>query len=198
MNKSCTYPRGKVLGGSSTINALMYIRGNKGDYDLWQDLGNSGWSYEDVLPYFKKSENSQVGGDPKYHGYGGYFNVEYSRPYSPVYYAFIEGNRLLGRPEVDYNGERQLGVGALQLNTIYGVRDSTARAFLRYSERRKNLVILTHTLATKLLINSTTNTCYGVLLSNKTGTYKAYATREVSLRLKQWSLTIRKLVTGHQ
>lgn len=181
INRECPYPRGKVLGGSSVINALMYVRGNKGDYDLWRKMGNLGWAYKDVLPYFTKSENSQVGGEPRYHGTGGYLNVEYSRPYSHSYYAFIEGARSLGHPVVDYNGERQLGVAPVQLNTIFGERDSTATAFLRYAERRENLVIMDNTLATKLLIHPKNRTCFGVALSNEKGMFEARAKREVSL-----------------
>lgn len=181
INRECPYPRGKVLGGSSGINALVYARGNKGDYDLWKSMGNAGWAYKDVLPYFIKSENSQVGGDPGYHGTGGYLNVEYSRPYSHAFYAFIEGSRSLGYPLVDYNGKRQLGVAPVQLNTIFGERHSTATAFLRHAERRENLVIMTNTLATKLLIHTKNKTCYGVMLSNEKGKFEARAKREVSL-----------------
>lgn len=95
IDNSCAYPRGKALGGSTVLSELNYIRGNRWDYDQWA-RDNPGWAYEDVLPYFVKAENSQIDGEPGYHGTGGPVNVEYSRPYSPLRQAFFEANEILG------------------------------------------------------------------------------------------------------
>lgn len=97
VNRQCPYPRGKGMGGSTILSSLMYQRGNRWDYDTWAALGNPGWSYRDVLPYFIKSENSQVKGDPGYHGKSGFLNVEYTRPPSQLYGAFVEANAISGK-----------------------------------------------------------------------------------------------------
>lgn len=105
------WPRGKVLGGSSVLNAMLYIRGNRRDYDAWQELGNPGWSYDDVLPYFKKSEDFRVFDqmDPTYHGTGGPLTVEEFRYSSPITDAFIEGGKEIGYEELDVNAAVQTG-----------------------------------------------------------------------------------------
>lgn len=180
-NQECAYPRGRGLGGSSIINSLMYVRGNKEDYDRWYRQGNSGWSFKDVLPYFIKSENSQIDGDEGYHGVGGYLNVEYHKPDNSQLEAFIEANLELGRKIIDYNGKQQLGVSKTQLNTVNGRRDSTGKAFLKLAMDRPNLEILTHSLVTKILINSRTRTAYGVVFSHKGQLLVAKAKKEVIL-----------------
>ncbi|KAF2894190.1 hypothetical protein ILUMI_11980 [Ignelater luminosus] len=182
VNNECPYPRGKVLGGSSVLNALMYVRGNKKDFDAWEKAGNSGWGYKDVLPYFKKSENSQINGDAGYHSEGGPLNVEYYRgPYSPIYQAFIDSNIELGRKIVDYNGKQQLGVAITQFNNINGRRDSTAKAFLSLSSSRRNLKIQTNSLATKILIDERRKIAYGVQFSHSKQLFAAKVSKEVIL-----------------
>lgn len=179
INRECPYPRGKGLGGSSIINSLVYSRGNKKDYDKWCDQGNPGWSYKDVLPLFKKSENSRINGDRGFHGIGGNLNVEYLEPDTLQFQAFIEANVELGRKIVDYNGEEQLGVSKAQFNTISGRRGSTAKAFLQTAYNRPNLEILIQSLVTKILITEEHKTAYGVQFTYNGILYVAEARKEV-------------------
>ncbi|KAK4887891.1 hypothetical protein RN001_004162 [Aquatica leii] len=179
-NRECAYPTGKGLGGTSIINALMYVRGNKIDYDNWYLQGNFGWSYKDVLPYFIKSENSMVNGDDGFHGFGGYLNVEYHEPSSPELLAFIEANKILGREVLDYNGKNQLGVAKTQHNTKNGKRHSAGRAFLDPVRKRSNLKVLTHSFVIKVLIDGS-KTSRGVFFTNKGRLYYAAADKEVVL-----------------
>ncbi|KAB0799998.1 hypothetical protein PPYR_07878 [Photinus pyralis] len=179
-NQECPYPTGKGLGGGSTVNSLMYVRCNRRDYDNWYRKGNRGWAYKDVLPYFIKSERSHINGDPGYHGYDGLFNVEYHKPSSIELGAFIQANVELGRKIVDYNGKEQLGVAKTQHNTKNGRRHSTWRAFLKPVIHRPNLKILTHSLATKVLINKDKK-AYGVAFSGNGSFRYAIAEREVVL-----------------
>src|SRR5579884_4518373 len=119
--RSIKWPRGKVLGGSSSINGLIYIRGQKQDFDLWRQLGNAGWSYEDVLPYFRRAENQERGAD-EYHGADGPLCVSDLRARHELHDAFIAGAREAGhRVNADFNGAEQDGVGPLQL-TVRGAR----------------------------------------------------------------------------
>ena len=104
-------PRGKVLGGSSSINAMVYTRGNRLDYDQWAALGNPGWAFDDVLPFFRKAEHSECFGATDYHGAGGPLNVAYLRSPSPINEAFVQACEQVGLPRNDdYNGARQFGV----------------------------------------------------------------------------------------
>lgn len=129
--QSC-WPRGKVLGGSSAINAMVYTRGNKGDYERWRDVhGAEGWGWDDVLPYFKKSEDYRgTGEDEGYHGYGGPLTVSKSSYVTPISKVFVEAAKELGYSERDYNGASQVGVSLTQHTIRNGVRWSTAKAFL--------------------------------------------------------------------
>lgn len=136
-------PRGKMLGGSSGNNAMVYIRGHRADYDAWAALGNEGWSYEDVLPYFKKSENREKGAN-EYHGQGGPLNVASVRSPGKINDAFFDACRQLQIPLTDdFNGESQEGVGLYELTQVNGERCSAAKAYLDPVEHRKNLIILT-------------------------------------------------------
>ncbi|KAF5303560.1 hypothetical protein FQR65_LT08161 [Abscondita terminalis] len=179
-NRECAYPSGKGLGGTSIINALMYVRGNKIDYDNWYLQGNPGWAFEDVLPYFMKSENSKIKGDSGYHGKGGYLNVEYHKPKSPELKAFVDANKQLGRKEIDYNGKTQLGVGQTQHNTKNGQRHSVGRAFIDTIRDRSNLKILTHAFVLKILIDHR-KIAYGVLFTHKGRLYFVNAGKEIIL-----------------
>ncbi|MBO21591.1 MAG: choline dehydrogenase [Rhodospirillaceae bacterium] len=145
-------PRGKVLGGSSSINGLVYIRGQREDYDHWRQLGNEGWSFEDVLPYFRKSED-QERGESDYHGVGGPLGVSDSRTRHPLCDAFIESAVACGFKRTDdFNGPDHEGFGYMQLTARKGMRSSTAVAFLRPAEKRRNLTVETNSHATRVLL----------------------------------------------
>jgi choline dehydrogenase len=144
-------PRGKVLGGSSSINGLVYIRGQHADYDRWRQLGNVGWGYDDILPYFRKAENQQRG-ENDYHGVGGPLNVSNPRQTDPLSEAFIKAATQVGIPaNDDFNGANQEGAGYYQTTTRNGRRGSTARTYLRAARERANLKIETNALAQRLL-----------------------------------------------
>ncbi|MEL6234294.1 MAG: GMC family oxidoreductase N-terminal domain-containing protein [Pseudomonadota bacterium] len=141
--RSINWPRGKTLGGSSSINGLLYVRGQRQDFDHWAQLGNRGWSYEDVLPYFKRSE-SHEDGESAYHGGDGGLAVSRTRFKSKVAEAFIDAAVEMGVPKTDdYNGVDQEGAGYFQQTAKGGLRCSSARAFLNPAKRRPNLEIAT-------------------------------------------------------
>ena len=150
-NRALFWPRGKVLGGSSSINAMVYIRGQREDYDAWAAAGLSGWSYEDVLPYFRKSEDNTRGADA-FHGAGGELAVsDLGRETHPVIESFFDAAREMGLPlNNDFNGASQEGVGRYQFNIREGVRASASNAFLRKSMGRKNLTIVSKAQVTAL------------------------------------------------
>lgn len=135
-------PRGKVLGGSSAINAMAYIRGHRSDYDHWAALGNTGWSFDEVLPYFKKSENNEITKD-EWHGQGGPLNVTNVRSDNPFPDNFLEAAKQVGYPaNTDFNGAEQEGIGRFQVTQIGGERCSTYRAFLLpHVGKRTNLTV---------------------------------------------------------
>ena len=146
------WPRGKMLGGSSGINAMIYMRGNALDYDHWESLGNAGWGFADVLPYFKKSEN-QTRGASSFHGAGGPLNVTDLRHVNPLTRAFLSAAGEIGiASNSDFNAARQEGAGLYQVTQKKGKRHSAADAFLEPSVRSKNLSILTGAHATQLVI----------------------------------------------
>ena len=149
--RAIDWPRGKTLGGSSSINGLLYIRGQADDYNYWRQLGNVGWSYEDVLPYFKKSENQENGAD-SYHGDQGELSVTNMRARREISEAFITAAEEMGIPRSsDFNGARQEGAGYFQLTAKNGLRCSAAKAFLNPVKFRKNLNIQTSAQVLKLL-----------------------------------------------
>src|SRR3954468_17648450 len=146
-------PRGKTLGGSSSINGLLYVRGQREDYDRWRQLGNAGWGYDDVLPYFRKAED-QARGPDDYHGVGGPLPVSDSRCPDPLSEAFITAAHETGIPiNKDFNGATQEGVGWFQTTTRGGRRASTARAYLRpaLKSSRGNLRVETDAAAQRLV-----------------------------------------------
>jgi choline dehydrogenase len=149
------WPRGKILGGSSSMNAMIYIRGNRSDYDHWRSVGNEGWGYEDALPYFKKAENRERGADA-YHGTGGPLNVADLRYVNPVSRAFVEAADEIGLPRNDdFNGEEQEGVGTYQVTQRKGRRHSAADAYLRPAIKRSNLTVQTGARANRLFFEGT-------------------------------------------
>ncbi len=146
-----SWPRGKVLGGSSSVNGLIYTRGQAQDYDHWRQLGNAGWGYKDVLPYFLRSEDQVRGADP-WHGSGGPIAVS-DLEHTDLGDAFIEAAKQEGLPKnPDFNGATQEGVGYYQLTTRNGLRCSAATGFLKPVRDRKNLTIMTGTLVLHLLL----------------------------------------------
>ncbi|CAK9805395.1 Glucose dehydrogenase [FAD, quinone] [Anthophora plagiata] len=151
----CNWPRGKVLGGSSVLNAMVYVRGNRRDYDNWARLGNEGWSYEEVLPYFLKSEdnrNPYLARTP-YHNTGGYLTVQEPPWRTPLSIAFLQGGQELGYENRDINGEKQTGFMLTQATIRRGSRCSTAKAFLRPVKNRENLHIAMNSQVLKVLFN---------------------------------------------
>jgi len=141
--RSIKWPRGKVLGGSSSINGLLYVRGQRQDYDRWASLGCQGWAYDDVLPYFKRAEN-QSRGESEYHGEGGPLHVSDMTFKRPICDDFIKGVAQLGTPQSDdINGWDQEGVGYYQLTAHKGRRCSSAVAYLKPARPRNNLSIIT-------------------------------------------------------
>jgi choline dehydrogenase len=146
-------PRGKVLGGSSSINGLLYVRGQHEDYDRWRQRGNTGWGYDDVLPYFKKAENQERGAD-EFHGVGGPQPVSNLSHADPLSAAFIAAAVEAGIPRNhDFNGATQEGAGFFQTTTRYGRRASTAVAYLRPARGRSNLHVETAALAQRILFD---------------------------------------------
>ncbi len=148
------WPRGKTLGGSSSINGLIAIRGQAQDYDHWRDLGNLGWSFQDVLPYFIKSENNDVAGEDQLHGSAGPVTVTSIKHRHELIDAVIAAAEKLGVPRTnDFNGASQEGVGYYQLTTNNGMRMSAAKAYLKPARGRDNLSIITHAQATSLIMD---------------------------------------------
>ena len=177
-------PRGKTLGGCSSTNAMAYVRGNKHDYDDWAALGNAGWSYEDVLPYFIRSENNEQYDqlDALYHRRGGPLNVTYATRFqTPLAGAFIESCKQLGMPEnQDYNGAQQEGTGLFQFTIKDGQRHSAATAFLKPALSRPNLKVITYAHTKQILIQH--DKAVGVeFITAKNQTQQAIARKEVIL-----------------
>jgi len=170
-------PRGKALGGSSAINGMVYIRGHRTDYDGWAALGNAGWAYDDVLPYFKKSENNEIVHDA-FHGRGGPLNVARLRTENPFQDFFLEAGRQLQLPVTDdFNGENQLGLGIYQVTQKNGERCSAARAYIEPNLSRPNLKVVTAAPASKIVFDGKRAT--GVEFGRDGKTSSVRARREV-------------------
>jgi len=149
------WPRGKTLGGSSSINAMLYVRGNAWDYDHWRQLGNQGWSYEDVLPFFKKAENNERGADP-FHGTGGPLNVADQVEPSKINEGFLKACEQAGHKRVkDFNGANQEGVGYYQVTQKDKQRWSTASAYLRpaVERNRNNVKVISNALVERIILD---------------------------------------------
>jgi len=178
-NRRIIQPRGKVLGGSSSINGLLYVRGQREDFDHWRQLGNAGWSFEDVLPYFRRSENQERGADGL-HGAGGPLHVsDVSEPH-PLCEAFIEASVEAGFPRNDdFNGPDQEGAGYFQLTARNGRRCSTATGFLKQARQHPNLKIESGALTTRVLFDG--HRAKGVEYRIGSETRVAHASGEVIL-----------------
>lgn len=180
-NDQCNWPRGKVLGGSSVLNAMVYVRGNRRDYDAWEQQGNIGWSFDDVLPYFTKSEdnrNPYLARTP-YHGHGGLLTVQEAPWRTPLSLTFIKAGKELGYEHRDINGEEQTGFMLTQSTMRRGARCSTSKAFLRPFRLRKNLHVAKFAHATKILIDPNTKRAFGIEFMKDNKRQMVFATKEV-------------------
>jgi choline dehydrogenase len=172
-------PRGKVLGGSSSINGLVYIRGNPMDFERWASEGARGWSYRDVLPYFKRAESREEGGN-QYRGGAGKLNTSYGRMENPLHAAWLAASAQAGYPQTsDVNGFQQEGFGRMDMTVGEGRRCSAARAYLKPAMARSNVKVLTHALATRVLFDG--RRAIGVEYSRGGVTHRARAAQEVIL-----------------
>jgi choline dehydrogenase len=176
-NRKIIQPRGKVLGGSSSINGLLYIRGQAEDFDHWRQLGNAGWSFEDVLPYFRRAEDQERGEDAL-HGVGGPLAVSNVSEPHPLCEAFLAATEQAGFPRNDdFNGPTQEGAGYFQLTARNGRRCSTAVGYLRQARRRANLTVVSNALASRILFSGAR--AIGVEYRQGDTTHVAHASGEV-------------------
>ncbi|MEP1896167.1 MAG: choline dehydrogenase [Alloalcanivorax venustensis] len=178
--RSLHQARGKVLGGSSSINGLVYVRGCAGDFEEWEELGAAGWGYQDVLPYFKRGEDCVYGGDAYRGDQGGLTTCNGNNMKNPLYRAFIKAGEQAGYGYTeDYNGYRQEGFGRMDMTVRDGVRCSTAMAYLKPAMDRPNLDIQTHALTTRVIMDG--KTAVGVEYRQGGKTLKVRARKEVIL-----------------
>ncbi|XP_075155525.1 glucose dehydrogenase [FAD, quinone]-like [Haematobia irritans] len=182
-DKRCNFPRGRVMGGSSVLNYMIYTRGNRRDYDTWAQMGNDGWSYEDVLPYFKKLEDSMVpNAEKEYAGHHGPVKISYAKWRSRIGKTFVKAALQNGSHYVDYNGQDQMGVSFLQTTTDQVYRWSSNRAYLYpIKGKRSNLHIRKHAMVTKILIDPKTKVAYGVVYESQGQSFEVKARKEVIL-----------------
>lgn len=180
----CNWPKGRVLGGTSVLNFLIYTRGNRRDYDRWEQLGNYGWSYQDVLPYFIKTENVKVPSlrNSPYRGTGGYLDVEQAPFVSKLHSSFIDAGREMGYDYNDPNGANQLGFSLAQATMRNGRRCSAAKAYLRpIAKQRENLHISMKSWATRIIIDPFTKAAIGVEFMKNKKRHMIKARKEVIL-----------------
>ncbi|XP_022837607.1 glucose dehydrogenase [FAD, quinone]-like isoform X2 [Spodoptera litura] len=180
--QTCAWLRGKTMGGSSAINYMIYMRGNRRDYDSWAELGNHGWSYREVLPYFKKAENNQdvEAHDTHYHAVGGPINVERLNHLDVNVMMLVQAFKEKGLPITDFNGENQMGTDIAQTTTKQGQRNSANKAYIspiRY--KRPNIRVISSAYATRVLIDPITKTAYGVEYVKNGEIFTAFADKEV-------------------
>jgi choline dehydrogenase len=175
------YPQGRTLGGSTSINAMIYIRGHRLDYDEWRDLGNEGWGYDGVLPYFRRSENNERLLD-QFHGSGGPLNVTEQVAHNPLTKGFIRAAQSVGIPfSHDFNGAEQDGVGYYDVTQRNVRRESAATAFLKPNRKRPNLVVVTHAQATSVIVEQGRAIGVRYLLNGKATEDRVQAGGEVVL-----------------
>jgi 4-pyridoxate dehydrogenase len=176
-NRRIEAMRGKVLGGSSSINVMAYTRGNRGDYDRWAQKGARGWSYADVLPYFQRCETFENGADT-WRGGAGPLGTEFARTEDPLYDGWLEAAKACGYPLTpDYNGKQQEGFGQGQYTIRDGYRSSSSNAFLRPARSRKNLSVEINAHTTRIILDGTRAT--GIEYVQNGATVRAEAAREV-------------------
>ncbi|WP_230390513.1 choline dehydrogenase [Reinekea sp. G2M2-21] len=179
-NRKMHCPRGKVLGGSSSINGMVYVRGHAQDFDQWAEQGANGWDYQHCLPYFKKAESWAFGGDD-YRGAQGPLGVNNGNQMkNPLYKAFIEAGQQAGYEFTkDYNGAQQEGFGAMHMTVKDGRRWSTANAYLRPAMRRRNLTVVTHALVHRVMLDGKKAT--GIVFEHQGKAISVTATKEIIL-----------------
>jgi choline dehydrogenase-like flavoprotein len=178
-NRRIYLPRGKTLGGSSAMNAMIYIRGNAADFDGWADEGAPGWSYREMLPSFIRSECNERG-DPRYHGHSGPLAVQDSRSMHPLVDHLLEAGAKSGyRSNDDFNGASQMGIGRFQLTQRNGVRCSSASAYLHPARERANLEVFTDNLVLRLLLQG--DRAIGVSIHRDGQEKTLFSTREIIL-----------------
>jgi choline dehydrogenase-like flavoprotein len=178
-NREMHYPQGRTLGGSTSINAMIYIRGHRLDYDQWASLGNDGWGYDGVLPYFRKLENHERLID-EYHGVGGPMNVAEQTQHNPLSKAFVRAGQEVGLPySADFNGKQQDGVGFYDVTQRNVRRESAATGYLKPARKRPNLTIVTHATATRVLLSG--GRAIGIAYLKDKREQLAYADAEVVL-----------------
>jgi len=193
-NRRLYLPRGRVLGGSSSINAMIYIRGNRADYDEWAAMGFDGWGYEDVLPYFKRAEDNERGEDT-YHGAGGPLSVSESRSMHPLVDAMLEAAQQAGHEHnPDFNGARQEGVGRFQLTQREGLRWSCADAYLNPAKARPNLDVVPSAMATRVLFEG--DRAVGVEIARDGQLVQLRAEREVILSAGSYQSPVLLMLSG--
>ncbi len=173
-NRRMNCPRGKVIGGTSSINGMVYVRGNAADFDQWEEQGASGWNYQNCLPYFKKFENHQCR-DTDYTGNSGPVAIsDGNNMRNPLYRAFIDAGVEAGYGETqDYNGYRQEGFGQKFMNVDRGIRASTGYSYLKAANKRSNLTILKHALVTRIVFEGNTATGIECKIGGKSRLYNA-------------------------
>ena len=174
-------PRGKGWGGSSSINGMLYVRGNRADFDQWRQMGLAGWGYDDVLPYFRKSEDGPDGSD-EYHGSDGPLAVRYGKSLDGIYQAYLEAGVSAGHElNPDFNGRFQSGVGKYHLNIEGGQRAGARRAFLKSAEKRRNLTATTGIHVTRIIIENGTAAAVEYRIEGSDEKHRIAASREIIL-----------------
>src|SRR3954449_10288272 len=187
-------PRGRVLGGSSSLNAMIYIRGNRADYDEWAAMGFDGWGYDDVLPYFRRAEDNERGEDA-YHGVGGPLSVSESRSMHPLVDTMIEAAQQAGHEHnPDFNGARQEGVGRFQVTQRDGLRCSCADAYLNPARQRPNLDVVSGAMATRILFDG--DRAVGVEIARDGQLVELRAEREVILSAGTYQSPVLLMLSG--
>ncbi|MFN0191753.1 MAG: choline dehydrogenase [Aestuariivirga sp.] len=176
-NRRLATPRGKVIGGSSSINGMVYVRGHARDFDTWEDMGAKGWGFRHVLPYFKRMEQSH-GGEEGWRGTDGPMHVRRGSRRNPLYQAFVEAGREAGYPVTqDYNGHQQEGFGAMEMTVHTGIRWSAANAYLRPALRRRNTRLISNAFVTRIVLKG--KRAVGVEYDLDGELFIAHANREV-------------------
>nr|XP_018904350.1 PREDICTED: glucose dehydrogenase [FAD, quinone]-like [Bemisia tabaci] len=183
-NNQCNFPRGKVMGGSSVLNYMIFTRGNYRDFNHWEELGNPGWSWENVLPYFKKLEDMTIEGprsDTRMHGRNGPMTISEAPFETIISKAFVTGGTELGYSRVNVNSERQTGFSRLPVTLRNGTRCSTSRGYLHPARNRRNLHVRKYSQVTRVIIDPKTKTAIGVEFERARKRYQVLARKEVIL-----------------
>lgn len=179
-NGQCSWPRGHVMGGSSAVNAMIYVRGNRQDYDNWELMGSTGWNYENILPYFLRAEDNRIPSlyNSPYHRTGGFLTVSQPSYQTQLVPIFAQATKELGFDIVDYNGASQKGFSISQATLRDGSRCSTSKGYLRPIRAQRNLNVVMRALVSKILIDDNNN-AYGVQYTQGNKLYTAKARKEV-------------------